>query len=106
MSEPPPAYEALQNPYVPTETKQPPSNPDFPPNPTMPAGNYAMPPQPGSIPIQTIIVGSVAFNQNPSSMTCPHCHQQVLVVLLYPVLRRLVQGKYIPTVLAYGFLGH
>ncbi|PIO72144.1 hypothetical protein TELCIR_05935, partial [Teladorsagia circumcincta] len=44
MAEPPPAYEALQNPYVPSESKQPPSNPDFPPNPTLPPGNYAMPP--------------------------------------------------------------
>ncbi|KAK6024976.1 hypothetical protein OSTOST_09135 [Ostertagia ostertagi] len=32
----------------------------------------------GPAPIQTIIVGSVAFNQNPSSMMCPHCHQQIL----------------------------
>ncbi|RCN48377.1 hypothetical protein ANCCAN_05525 [Ancylostoma caninum] len=52
MSEPPPAYEALQNPYVPTETKQPATNPEFPPNPTFPAGNCAPPPtmqQPGNI---------------------------------------------------------
>ncbi|EYB84125.1 hypothetical protein Y032_0322g2428 [Ancylostoma ceylanicum] len=87
MSEPPPAYEALQNPYVPTETKQPATNPEFPPNPSFPAGNYAPPPtmqQPAGAPgyapgpVHTIVVGSIAFNQNPMSMTCPHCHQQIL----------------------------
>ncbi|KAK5966022.1 Lipopolysaccharide-induced tumor necrosis factor-alpha factor [Trichostrongylus colubriformis] len=87
MSEPPPAYEALQSPYVPSDTKQPASNPDFPPNPVLPPGNYAMPPPVphpagapgyGPAPVHTIIVGSVAFNQNPTSMMCPHCHQQIL----------------------------
>ncbi|KJH40665.1 hypothetical protein DICVIV_13374 [Dictyocaulus viviparus] len=87
MSEPPPAYEALQNPYVPSEmTKQTATSgcsPSAPQQCSYAGGqNYMSPPlQQQAVPVFTgnpIVVTTIAFNENPMSVVCPHCHQQVV----------------------------
>ncbi|KAJ1373296.1 hypothetical protein KIN20_035657 [Parelaphostrongylus tenuis] len=84
MSEPPPAYEVVENANLSSDTKKHATAPEISasaPEHTYATGNFPPSPLQPGVPIYTgnpIVVTTIAFNENPMSMVCPHCHHQIV----------------------------